>query len=530
MSKNIILCADGTGNKGGTTPDSNVYKIYNAIDLHNTEQISFYDNGVGTQSNKYVRALSGALGFGFKANVCDLYEYLARHYNPGDSIYMFGFSRGAATIRAFNGFIDACGLLDGRGRGNKELKHDVKVAMKAYANPRKRSILLTGIKLHSKMPRITFIGVWDTVSALGFPERTDVAGVGLKSLSIVFKILGTISDKIIPHKFYNYELTPNVVKAYQALAIDDERTSFWPKVWRENLSDAEKVEVEQVWFAGMHSNIGGGYKRAGLSNVAFDWMLENINGLTFKDGVLESAKADANVNGRMYDSRHGFASYYRYHPREISKLCEEAGTEVKIHESVIDRLGLRTANYAPTLLPESFAVVKKQGQTDSSPSVHKSHWELFHRRINHWIRLRKWLYGILLELTLGVLGFAFYYWKNTPTPAPGMRQGLTKHVAEILEYISPKFFDGLIEVAVVQEPWWGIAAATSIILYLFIRKYSRNKTTHYAECLRKLVIISPQGHPDYLDTEDAGSTITKEEDEEVHNESPGNPTTLPDEE
>ncbi len=517
MSKNIILCADGTGNKGGYTPDSNVYKIYNAIDLHNenTEQISFYDNGIGTQTNKYIRGLSGALGFGFKANVCDLYEYLARHYNPGDKIYMFGFSRGAATIRAFNGFVYACGLIDGRGSGNKELKVKVKIAVEAYANSGKRKKLLSGIKIHSKMPRITFVGVWDTVSALGFPERTDKASIGLIILSFTFKVLGIISDMFIPHKFYNYELTPNVDKAYQALAIDDERTTFWPKVWRENIPDAEKVVVEQVWFAGMHSNVGGGYERAGLANATFEWMLENTSGLILKNEVLESAKADANVNGRMYDSRHGFASYYSYHPREITKLCEEAGAEVKIHESVLDRLRLRTANYAPTSLPESFTIVKKQGQSVPSPSVHKAHWELFHRRINHWISLRKWLYGILLELTLIILGFAFYFWKYPPTPAPDMRKGLIKHIADILEYFSPKFFDGLIEVAVVQEPWWAIIAATSIILYLFIRNSLRNKTTFYAECLRKLIINSPQGHPDYLDTENPESMIT----EEVHNES-----------
>ncbi|NQY66295.1 MAG: DUF2235 domain-containing protein, partial [Flavobacteriales bacterium] len=112
MSKNIILCADGTGNEGGYTPDSNVYKMYNAIDIHNAakEQITFYDNGVGTQKNKYIRSLSGALGFGFETNVKDLYEFLARRYDAGDGIFMFGFSRGAATIRAFNGFIDNVGL------------------------------------------------------------------------------------------------------------------------------------------------------------------------------------------------------------------------------------------------------------------------------------------------------------------------------------------------------------------------------------------------------------------------------------
>jgi uncharacterized protein (DUF2235 family) len=108
MGKNIILCADGTGNRGGETPDTNVYRMYHAVDLHKPErgqtQITFYDNGVGTSTNKYIRAVSGALGFDFGQNVRDLYEFLARNYNAGDIVYLFGFSRGAATVRAFGGY------------------------------------------------------------------------------------------------------------------------------------------------------------------------------------------------------------------------------------------------------------------------------------------------------------------------------------------------------------------------------------------------------------------------------------------
>lgn len=504
MSKNIILCADGTGNKGGSTPDSNVYKIFNAIDLHNPdiEQITFYDNGVGTQTNKFVRGLSCAVGFGFQTNVCDLYEYLSRHYDAGDNIYMFGFSRGAATIRAFNGFIDACGLIDGRGKSNKKLKQEVKKVMKAYEKPCKLSKLSSDIKFHSEKPTIAFIGVWDTVSALGFPEHTDMHGIFLGILTIVFEFLGTISDKIWPHKFYNYELTPNVEKAYQALSIDDERTSFWPKVWQENSKAAK--QVEQVWFAGMHSNIGGGYERAGLANVSFAWMLDKIEGIKFKDGLLDSAKADTNVNGRMYDSRHGFGAYYRYHPREISTLCEEAGTKVKIHESVIRRINLRTANYAPTSLPEKFEVVDNQGKSNPSPDVHGDHWKLFRKGINSYIGLRKWLYGISLELTLGVVGIAGYFWIYPPTSVSEDKipTGLKKHVVDILEYISPKYFDELINVAVVQHPLYAVTAIIIFIGYMFIRNYARKRTTYYAECLRKLFIISPKGHPDYLKAKD----------------------------
>ncbi len=119
MAKNIILCSDGTGNQGGRGAGTNVYKTYNAIDIHDpdVEQVTFYDNGVGTNKNKYIRALTGAFGIGFKQNVEDLYEFLARNFDAADregrpdKIYIFGFSRGAATVRAFAGMIQECGLL-----------------------------------------------------------------------------------------------------------------------------------------------------------------------------------------------------------------------------------------------------------------------------------------------------------------------------------------------------------------------------------------------------------------------------------
>ena len=500
MGRNIIFCADGTGNRGGYTPDSNIYKMYHAIDLHDPEtvQIAFYDNGVGTQKSTLVRGLSGAFGFGFKSNVCDLYEYLARHYNSDDNIYMFGFSRGAATIRAFNGFIDACGLIDGRDKGNKELKSEVKLAMKAYAKkPQQREQILSKLKRHSVCPTVHFIGVWDTVSALGFPEKTDKAGTFLKVLDAVFRLAGSISDAFFPHKFYNYELTPNVTNACQALAIDDERTSFWPKVWREDSAAAKNVNVEQVWFCGMHSNVGGGYQRAGLANVSFDWMLRRISGLKFKHGVPQSAQDNANVNGRMYDSRQGLATYYRYHPREIYKLCAAAGAEVKIHASVMSRLKLRTANYAPVLLPESFKIVDNENNAYASPEVHKAHWQIFRKGIDVWVAIRKWLYGTLLELTLAVVLFAGYLWKYRPVPDNYLDTIEGSHVVDILGYLTPEYFDELIDYAVIKHPQYGIAGQAVIGSYLVFRWIARSRTTFFAENMRKLFIISPQPHPRY---------------------------------
>ena len=116
MAKNIVLCSDGTGNKGGSGPDTNVFKIYNAVRINDIPaddrmQIVFYDNGVGTSKLSFLKALGGGLGLGFRHNVRDLYEFLGRNYADGDHVYIFGFSRGAATVRAFAGMLECCGLV-----------------------------------------------------------------------------------------------------------------------------------------------------------------------------------------------------------------------------------------------------------------------------------------------------------------------------------------------------------------------------------------------------------------------------------
>ena len=493
MSKNIILCADGTGNKGGYTPDSNIYKLYNAIDLHHRDikQLVFYDNGVGTQTNKYIRAIAGAFGFGFKQNVCDLYEYLARNYDPDDKIYMFGFSRGAATIRACNGFIDACGLIDGRGKSNNQLKEEVKQAMEAYSKKGdERSQIITTLDIHQDKPEIEVIGVWDTVSALGFPERTNISGVFMLLLTIAFKFLGELADKWFPHKFYNYELTANVRFGYQALAIDDERTSFWPMIWQENTPEVKNVHIEQVWFVGMHSNVGGGYERAGLANVSFAWMLEKLHGLKFKSDVVISARENANVHGRMYDSRQGFAIYYRYHPRDIQSLCDNAGAKVIVHESVIRRLRRKTANYAPTSLPKKFHIQDNQGNIVTTPDLPSADWSYLHSEVNHWIWIRKWLYGIWLELTVLAMGLAGYLWIWGDEIHRESRAGLTKDIAEIFEYFTPKFFDGFIDFFIVQRPWLTTLGLLVILVYFRYRRFVFRKTVEIAEKLRKLLLTA----------------------------------------
>lgn len=275
VGKNIILCSDGTGNKGGYGADTNVFKLYNAVDIHNAKtQITFYDDGVGTSTNKYIRAVTGAFGLGFGRNIRDFYAFLARNYDPGDDIYLFGFSRGAATVRAFAGMIQECGLLDVDEKFCKSPNEDEKLefdekkfqalvnkAFKAYEKI--GTDLSKAIEFKTKYAvkdpesapdgelKIKMIGVWDTVSALGFPQDWSWF------VNWIFYAVEKLSDLIFPHSFYNYQLNKNVENVHHAIAVDDERKTFHPKVWNETRTDRPK-NIEQVWFAGVHSNVGGG--------------------------------------------------------------------------------------------------------------------------------------------------------------------------------------------------------------------------------------------------------------------------------
>ncbi len=157
MGKRIVLLSDGTGNVGGTTPDSNVYKVYKALVRHDPTdpQIALYDIGVGTSKNRYWRGLSGGVGFGFKRNVCDLYRYLARNYEPGDDVFVFGFSRGAATARALTGFVASSGLVDGRELTRDQLARRVEAAFREYRSNRGKPVAVDAAAARSS-PRSSF--------------------------------------------------------------------------------------------------------------------------------------------------------------------------------------------------------------------------------------------------------------------------------------------------------------------------------------------------------------------------------------
>ncbi|SJM91514.1 conserved hypothetical protein [Crenothrix polyspora] len=382
MSKNIILLSDGTGNSNIKDRGTNVFKLYEAIDfnLPDCQQVAFYDDGVGTQEFKPLKILGGAFGWGLSRNVRHLYKELVRTYEPGDKIYLFGFSRGAFTVRRLAGFICEMGILDKTAYLDEQLDNAVWHSFRRYRaknpalleplyDPVIKLVFENGIhkladkelKLCDAKPSIEFIGAWDTVAAVGLPFdwATDILD------SLIFRF-----------KFKDHDLHKRVHKAYHAISVDDERQSFSPLLWNDN------PRIEQAWFAGVHSNVGGGYPQQGLSLVALEWMMakaktqpeDKNSGLRFVSTDMAFVKDKKYRFDKLYNSRSGFGTYYRYKPRDFTEVCNDKIKQVfiptpQIHISVFERISQGVFGYAPGNIPNTFEVVNDQGTHPQSKAI-----------------------------------------------------------------------------------------------------------------------------------------------------------------
>jgi len=437
--KNIVLLSDGTGNSSAKVLKTNVWRLYQALDLGDPEQqIAYYDDGVGTSSFKPLAILGGIFGFGLKRNVIDIYSFCCRNYSKGDRIYGFGFSRGAFTIRVVAGFIARIGLI--RYDGNDEhLARDAEIAYREYRkarNFRSGGNLLIGplralrdwvSHVIFRQPsfaqldlidvdRFDFLGVWDTVDAYGGPieEITRAIDYWYWPLSM-------------PDQFMNHKIG----RACHALALEEERDAFRPVLWDDRYvrgpeglvpvdqgwrsprppepgkPHIDDERISQVWFVGVHSDIGGGYSRAGLAYWTVAWMIERakVYGLECLPYQEQALQPFIDPYDKLNDSRHGLSGYYRYRPRRLSDIYRQppyklslkadirhiinlwrgrpdpehevkselvlpdshvARPAPKIHQSVLDRIAKGTDGYAPIVLPQSFAVVGNDGSIATS--------------------------------------------------------------------------------------------------------------------------------------------------------------------
>ena len=259
--KRLVVCCDGTWNKPeqlskGMLAPTNVSKLALAIareDDAGTRQLVHYQRGVGTRAWERIRG--GALGIGLSRNVRECYRFLVESYEPDDKLFFFGFSRGAFTARSLAGLVRNSGILLSHHRDR------IDDAYALYRSPDKDSApasleadLFRRLYSHP-LPEIEFIGVWDTVGALGIPESPLLPSRLAKRWS-----------------FHDTKLSSHVRHAYHALAIDERRAIFEPALWvRQDHAPAEQ-DLEQVWFAGAHCDIGGGYADTGLSDIALLWM------------------------------------------------------------------------------------------------------------------------------------------------------------------------------------------------------------------------------------------------------------------
>jgi uncharacterized protein (DUF2235 family) len=403
--RNILVFSDGTGNSSGKLQRTNVWRAYKAVDLADPQnpqhprQFAFYDDGVGTSSFRPIAWLGGAFGVGLARNVRDLYAFICRTYRPGDQIYCFGFSRGAFTIRVLVGLMMSQGLVPYDG-SEANLQRNVAAAYRAYRRKRFGTIAglekplrqlrdlfirlrnrVCGFEDYAELPRIglestsdelhvRFVGVWDTVAAYGLP---------------VDELTRAVDQYIWPLSMPDRDLNPRVERAMHALSLDDERNTFHPQLWNEGpppassggvpvgppnggrrVSAVGEERLSQVWFAGAHSDVGGGYGDEAVSYVSLHWIMGGAQaaGVRFEPRIWQEYLALSDENGPVHDSRKGLAGYYRYNPRRIDRLTrtpEVRIERVKVHESALRRIKVGQDGYAPIVLPPAFDVVRIDG-------------------------------------------------------------------------------------------------------------------------------------------------------------------------
>ena len=273
--RRLVVFFDGTWN----TPDSgkkptNVVKMLRAIRNKDDgiSQICFYDKGVGT-GGPIDSLQGGALGKGLTANMVDGYRFLANNAEPDDEIYVFGFSRGAYTARSLVGFIGLTGLLSPLDLGEGLAQVLDVYRDKGLDTQQKREKIDALDVTRRKKVGVRCVGVWDTVGSLGIP-----GDLGRRFSSKYY--------------FHDVQLGSNVDVALHAVGIDEKRSAFAPTLWvrKTDMQPVAGQLVEQVWFSGVHSNIGGSYADAGLSDIALDWMIKRVDantGLTFDQDYLD---------------------------------------------------------------------------------------------------------------------------------------------------------------------------------------------------------------------------------------------------
>ena len=362
IPRNIALCFDGTWNSDDASSPTNVVKTWQAIrrvTSEGVEQLTYYDRGVGT--GRFDRFRGGVLGLGLARNVELAYEWLAANYLPRDRLFLFGYSRGAYTARSLAGLIGLCGIPDegrcafagcppadavsegmaiyrmraGKAREERAARHR-ETFCRAPGAPEFR-----GADVLRPSSVVHFVGVWDTVGALGVPV-TWLNWIGARR-----------------HRFHDVRLDRHIRHACHAVAIDEGRRPFAPSLWANRPAPGQ--QVEQLWFPGVHSDVGGGRPNTALSDRALLWMWARAHaaGLGLGPDAVRAGLAPDEL-GPQGDSMSLLYRLWGRHDRPVGERREDGlplVTGEKVHFSAMRRLeaaetsAYREGTAARTLLP-----------------------------------------------------------------------------------------------------------------------------------------------------------------------------------
>lgn len=378
--KRIVICCDGTWNWPDKTEDgqpcaTNVVKMANAIcrsdDSRNTDshgngksivQEVYYDAGVGSSGNSLKRLFDGATGTGMSKNIQQAYRYLVRVYEPGDELYFFGFSRGAYTVRSLAGLIRNAGIL------RREFADKVEDAYALYrsgdpdTHPNGVAAqLFRRTHALADMTPIHCIGVWDTVGSLGNPLLFN-------------KAMSAFSWFNRRNNFHDTQLSCSVKNAFHALAIEEKRAHFAAALWQQLPQNRACQRLEQVWFPGVHANVGGGYPCTGLSDIALEWMAEKAAACGLALKLPDTVYPDPAESSQ--ESRAGAYRLIPVHWRPVdhpeNRLLQlqgemaQANTCEHLHDAVLEKY-LSEASWRPENLEDYFR--RRPDKRPLSPSL-----------------------------------------------------------------------------------------------------------------------------------------------------------------
>jgi uncharacterized protein (DUF2235 family) len=355
MSRNLVLCLDGTSNRYAAT-NTNVVKLYAMLDRQRNDQIAYYQPGIGTFvppgvwgaiKQWLVTRLDLAIAWLLSDHVTDAYRFLMRYYQDGDAIFIVGFSRGAYTARALAAMLHKVGLLT---QGNEEL---IPFAWDMFKRERDQDIYDGFRRTFSRPVRVHFLGLWDTVSSIGW----------------------AFAPRHLP--FTENNSSVDIVR--HAISLDERRSYFVQNLW----GSQPPTDIDQVWFPGVHCDVGGGYpeSESGLSAIALQWMAAEAEAAgLFLDPQMKAdvlpqqitsayaapdprAPAHESLTGlwwiveylpkRYKDPAANFAPRWMFHAGRPRYVTDDA----RIHVSVFVRIK-SVPGYQPRNLPTRYQEVK----------------------------------------------------------------------------------------------------------------------------------------------------------------------------